>query len=92
MAAKKIQDTPTETVTVSMRDEQNDVGYIRVGTNDVIENGKRVLKRYKIQTGKPVTLPVTVIEQLRNKYEMRLEKDGDGVRSVKRPLYYIEKA
>ena len=85
--ATKPKDTPKVKVVITPRSEDNDAGFIRASTNDVIENGKRVLKQYRIKTGEEVELPETVAKQISQRYEMALGKDNQP---IKKPLYFVE--
>jgi hypothetical protein len=87
MADKKLKDTPLKKVRVVYRDQENESQGVRVGTNNVIENGKRVLKQYRIQIDKEVELPVTVVELLKAKYVLRKDKQGND---IKVPLLIVE--
>jgi len=41
-----------------------------VGGNDIIENGKNVVKHFRFQVGKEVELPVTFIKQLKDRKQI----------------------
>jgi hypothetical protein len=84
--SEKLEDTPYKKVKVSYRDSNDESPGVRVGTNNVIENGKRVLKQYRIKVGAEVELPVTVIDLLKSKYRIVRKNDKD----VKVPLLYVE--
>ena len=84
--AKK-QDTEWKKVKVSFRDPNEDTKVVNVGGNDVIIDGKMTLKQFKLQVGKVVELPVTFIEQLKNRY--RVAKDDDD-NIIKIPTLFVE--
>ena len=87
MANTKLKDTPLKKVKVTYRDQENESQGVRVGTNNIIENGKRVLKQYRIQIDKEVELPETVVELLKAKYVLRKDRKGND---VKQPLLIVE--
>jgi hypothetical protein len=87
MADKKLKDTPLKKVRVVYRDQENESQGVRVGTNNVIINGKRVLKQYRIQIDREVELPVTVVDLLKAKYVLRKDKKGND---IKVPLLIVE--
>jgi len=84
---KKLPDTKWKKVKITLRNQDNDLGFIRAGTNDIVIDGKRTMKQYRIKTGEPVELPETLIEQLGRKYEIGLGKHNER---TKQPLYFIE--
>jgi hypothetical protein len=75
MSEKKLKDTEFKKVVVTYRDPDNESTAVKVGGNNVIIDGKRVLKQYTVEVGKEVELPVPFIEDLKKRVEMR--KKGD---------------
>ena len=86
MANTKLKDTEWKKVKVTYRDPENESVAVKVGGNNVVINGKRVLKQYTLEVDKEVELPVTFIKDLKNRFEMR--KKGDEV--VKVPTLLVE--
>ncbi len=86
MANTKLKDTEWKKVIVTYRDPDNEATAVRVGGNNVVVNGKRVLKQYTLQVGKEVELPVTFIEDLKGRFEVR--KKGDE--QIKVPTLIVE--
>ena len=78
MATKK--DTEFKSVKVTYRDTDNDNGTIRVATNNIVIDGKLTLKQYRIKVDEEVSLPVTVIKMLKDRYEIRKDKKDKRVK------------
>jgi len=86
MATKKA-DTPYKKAIITFRDQNMDKPVIHAGTNNVVENGKLTLKRYRIKPGEEVELPETVIQMLKDRFIVVKDKAGN---SKHLPIYYIE--
>ena len=84
---KKLQDTEWKKVVVTFRDPDNESKAVKVGGNDVVINGKRVLKQYTIEVGKEVELPVTFIKDLKGRFEVRKKPNGE---LVEVPTLFVE--
>ena len=86
MAAAK--NTPKTKVVITFRNPDYERPSIVVGTNNIFEDGKRVLKQYRIKPGEEVEIPKTVVDLLKSRYYV-IKKNGKNVRE---PMYFIEKA
>jgi len=54
-----------------------------VGGNNIIENGKHVIKHYRFQVGEEVELPVTFIKELKSrKHVLSIETENTKAKSV----------
>ena len=84
--ANKLKDTEWKKVVVTYRDPENEAIAVKVGGNNVVIDGKRVLKQYTLEVGKEVELPVTFIEDLKGRFEIR--KKGDE--QIKVPTLLVE--
>jgi len=85
--AGKPKDTEFKTVIVTPRNPDEDIPSIYAGGNDVVINGKRTLKHYRIKPGEPVELPVTFIEQLKRRHYVGKGKNDEMTRL---PMYVVE--
>jgi hypothetical protein len=83
----KIQDTEWRNVKVTFRDPNETTKVVNVGGNDVIIDGKKTLKQFKLQVGKTVKLPVTFIEQLKKRFRV-VKDENDNV--VEIPIHFVE--
>lgn len=72
---------------VTFRDPDNESKAVRVGGNDVVIKGKRVLKQFTLEVGKEVELPVTFIKDLKGRFEIRKKPNGD---LIKVPTLFVE--
>jgi hypothetical protein len=87
MATKKQADTPYKKVKITFRDQNNEKPIIHAGTNNVVENGKLTLKRYRIRPGEAVELPETVVQMLKDRFKVVKDKSGN---SKHLPIYFVE--
>ena len=78
--ATKLKNTEFKKVIVNYRDPDDERGSVRVATNDVIVDGKRVLKQYTVKTDVEVELPVTAIKMLKDRYSVRLNRENEQVK------------
>jgi hypothetical protein len=83
----KPADTEWKNVKVTFRDPNEQTKVINVGGNDVIIDGKKTLKQFKLQAGKAVKLPVTFIEQLKKRFRVVTDED-DNIIEV--PIHFVE--
>ncbi len=84
-----VQDTEYKAVVVTHANPEVETPFCFVGGNDIIENGKHVLKHYRVQMGKQVELPETFIKQLKNRrIVLSVGSSTTKEKSVK--LYNIE--
>jgi hypothetical protein len=81
MAEKKLENTEFKKVIITYKDPENETPIVKIGGNDVVVNGKRVLKQYTARVEQEVELPVTFIEKLKNRFEMKKRKNGVEYRS-----------
>ncbi len=86
MAQDKIKDTEFKTIVVEHSNPETEAVSGYVGGNNLIINGKRAIKHYRFQIGKEIELPVTFIQDLKNR-SMVLKGTGGKPRNVK--LYSI---
>ena len=83
----KTADTPYKKVIVTFRDANMEKPVIHANTNNVIENGKLTLKRYRIKPGAEVEVPETVVELLKSRYYVVKDKKGNRTQL---PVYFVE--
>jgi len=85
MAAKKVieENGDTKYIKVIIEHSNPEVETVSgfVGGNNVIENGKRVLKHYRFQLGKEIELPTTFVDDLRNR--SMVTKGTNGLKKIK---------
>ena len=81
MANTKLKDTEFKKVIITYKDPDNETPVVKIGGNDVVVNGKRVLKQYTARVDQEVELPVTFIQKLKDRYEMKKRKNGEPYKS-----------
>jgi len=83
----KLKDSVWKKVKVSFRKPEEETEVINVGGNDVIIDGKKVLKQYKFKVNTEVELPESFVEQLKRRFRVMKDKD-DNI--IKLPIFFVE--
>ena len=83
----KLKDSVWKKVKVSFRNPEEETEVINVGGNDVIIDGKKVLKQYKFKVNTEVELPESFVEQLKRRFRVMKDKD-DNI--IKLPIFFVE--
>ncbi len=86
-AAKKRPDTEFKEVIVTYRDPNNETPIVKVGGNNVIIDDEMTIKHYTMQVNEVVSLPVTFIEDLKNRSHVIKGQDGQP---KKVPILLVE--
>ena len=83
----KLVNSTWKKVKVSFRNPEEETEVINVGGNDVIIDGKKVLKQYKFKVNTEVELPESFVEQLKRRFRVMKDKD-DNI--IKLPIFFVE--
>jgi len=86
-AAKKRPDTEFKKVIVTYRDPNNETPIVKVGGNNVIIDNVMTIKHYTMLVDEIVSLPVTFIEDLKNRSHVIKGKNGQP---QKVPILQVE--
>jgi len=73
---KKRPDTEFKEVIVTYRDPNNETPIVKVGGNNVVINNKMTIKHYTMKVNEIVSLPVTFIEDLKNRSHVIKGQNG----------------
>ena len=87
MAASKVKDTKFVKVIVSNRNPEAENQSTFVGGNNIVVDGVKTIKHYRLQLDKEVELPEPFVEQLKKRSVVGKDKKGNRVNV---PMYIVE--